>query len=184
MKRILVLFVMVSMYHIVLFGQKKYEMVIEKTDGSEVVIKTEDISRTYFREISEGGGNDNQGGGDDNQGGNQGNVDNPSALVGIWTQYHQEYTTGSYLGYYIGIKLDANGEAAYTEWGNNDTPNWNYTGGGKWSASGGVLTIYAPNGSVVYSSAYSLSSDGKTITFIGDTTEGHFSTLKGEFTKQ
>ena len=45
MKRIIVLFVMVSMYHIVLFGQRKYEMVIEKTDGSEVVIKTEDISR-------------------------------------------------------------------------------------------------------------------------------------------
>jgi len=180
MKRIIVLFVMVSMYHIVLFGQRKYEMVIEKTDGSEVVIKTEDISRTYFREISEGGGNDNQGGGDDNQGGNQGNVDNPSALVGIWTQFHQ----GSATAWYIGIKLDANGEAAYTEWDIKKSPNWNYTGGGKWSASGGVLTIYAPNGSVVYSSAYSLSSDGKTITFIGDTTEGHFSTLKGEFIKQ
>ena len=106
---------------------------------------------------------------------------NTSALVGVWTQFHKEE---AFVGYYIGCKLDADGNAAYSEWNYGETPNWNYTGGGKWSASGGVLTVYAPNGSVVYSSAYSLSSDGKTITFIGDTTEGHFSTLKGEFIKQ
>lgn len=129
---------------------------------------------------SQGGGNDDQGGG---QGGNQGNVDNPDELVGIWAQYHQEYTTGSYLGYYIGIKLDANGDAAFSEWGNNDTPNWTYTGGATWYVNGGVLTVYAPNGSLAYSSAYELSSDGKTITFEGDTSGGHFDSLKGEFVK-
>ena len=32
------------------FGQKKYEMVIEKTDGTESVFNTEDVARTYFRE--------------------------------------------------------------------------------------------------------------------------------------
>ena len=121
-------------------------------------------------------------GSDDDDGKNGSN--NTSALVGIWAQYHQEYTTGSYLGHYIGIKLDANGEAAYTEWGNNDTPNWNYTGGAKWSVKDNVLTITAPNGSVAYSSFFTLSSDGKTITFAGDTTGGHFGTLEGEFTKQ
>lgn len=82
------------------------------------------------------------------------------------------------------IKLDANGEAAYDEWSYNDTPNWSYTGGGKWIVKDNVLTLTAPNGSVAYSSFFTLSSDGKTITFVGDTTEGHFSTLKGEFTKQ
>ena len=180
MKRIIVLLVMVSMYHIVLFGQRKYEMVIEKTDGSEVVIKTEDISRTYFREISEGGGNDNQGGGNDNQGGNQGNVDNPSALVGIWTQFHQ----GSATSWYYGFKLDANGEAAYAEWDIKDSgPNWNYWGGGKWFVKDNVLTMSSPNGSVIYSSIYTLSSDGKTISLVGDTT-GKFGTLKGDFIKQ
>ena len=121
-------------------------------------------------------------GSDDDDGKNKSN--NTSDLVGIWAQYHQEYTTGSYLGHYIGIKLDANGEAAYTEWGNNDTPNWNYTGGAKWSVKDNVLTISAPNGSVAYSSFFTLSSDKKTITFAGDTTGGHYGTLKGEFTKQ
>ena len=32
------------------FAQKKYEMVIEKTDGTESVFNTEDVARTYFRE--------------------------------------------------------------------------------------------------------------------------------------
>lgn len=164
MKRIIVLFALICLYHIVVFGQKKYEMVVEKTDGTEIVVNTEDIVRTYFRERNEGGN------------------DVPSELVGIWAQYHQGYNGG--ISYYIGIKLDANGEAAYTEWGENNTPNWTYTGGAKWSVCGGVLTITAPNGSVAYSSAYTLSSDGKTITFAGDTTNGHFSTLEGEFVKQ
>lgn len=54
MKRITLLFALVCLYHIAVFGQKKYEMVIEKTDGSTIVIKTEDIVRTYFREITSG----------------------------------------------------------------------------------------------------------------------------------
>lgn len=169
MKRIALLLALVGLYHIAVFGQKKYEMVVEKTDGTEIVVNTEEIVRTFFRERTDSDNNSS---------------DPYSELVGIWTQYHQEYTTGSYLGHYIGLKLDANGEAAYTEWGNNATPNWTYTGGAKWSVSGGVLTIIAPNGSIAYSSAYKLSSDGKTITFEGDTTNGHFSTLKGEFIKQ
>lgn len=53
MKRILVLFTLVSLYHIVAFGQKKYEMVVEKTDGTKIIANTEDIVRTYFRERKE-----------------------------------------------------------------------------------------------------------------------------------
>jgi len=53
MKRIAVLFAIICLYHITVFGQKKYEMVIEKTDGTEIVINTEDIVRTYFRERTE-----------------------------------------------------------------------------------------------------------------------------------
>jgi len=117
-------------------------------------------------------------GSDDDDSKNKSN--NTSDLVGIWAQYHQ----GSATAWYYGIKLDANGEAAYTEWDIKESPNWNYTGGAKWSVKDNVLTITAPNGSVAYSSFFTLSSDGKTITFAGDTTVGHFGTLEGEFTKQ
>ncbi len=104
---------------------------------------------------------------------------NSSALVGIWTQFHEEE---AFVGYYIGIKLDANGDAAYSEWSYGKTPVWD--GGGKWIVKDNVLTVTVPNGSVVYSSFFTLSSDGKTITFAGDTTRGHFETIKGEFIKQ
>lgn len=58
MKRIFVLLAVVSLCQAMAFGQKKYEMVIEKTDGSEIVINVEDIIRTHFRErdSSPGGG--------------------------------------------------------------------------------------------------------------------------------
>ena len=118
--------------------------------------------------------------GSDDDGKNKSN--NTSALVGIWAQFHEEE---AFVGYYIGIKLDANGEAAYDEWSYGKTPNWNYTGGGKWSVKDNVLTVTYPNGSVAYSSFFTLSSDGKTITFAGDTTGGHYhNILVGEFTKQ
>lgn len=113
---------------------------------------------------------------DNNNGGGH-----PNELVGIWAQFHKEE---AFVGYYYGIKLDANGDAAYTEWSYGKTPNWNYTGGGKWSVKDNVLTITAPNGSVAYSSFFTLSSDGNTISLSGDTTEGHFSTLEGDFVKQ
>ena len=87
-------------------------------------------------------------GSDDDDSKNKSN--NTSDLVGIWAQYHQ----GSATAWYYGIKLDANGEAAYTEWDIKESPNWNYTGGAKWSVKDNVLTITAPNGSVAYSSFF------------------------------
>lgn len=48
------LMAIISLVQIGSFGQKKYEMVIEKTDGTETVINVEDILRTYFREKDDG----------------------------------------------------------------------------------------------------------------------------------
>lgn len=48
------LMAIISLVQIGSFGQKKYEMVIEKTDGTETVINVEDIVRTYFREKDDG----------------------------------------------------------------------------------------------------------------------------------
>lgn len=48
------LLAIISLVQIGSFGQKKYEMVIEKTDGTETVINVEDILRTYFREKDDG----------------------------------------------------------------------------------------------------------------------------------
>ena len=56
MKRIITLLALVGMCHLVASAQKKYEMVIEKTDGTETVINVEDIVRTYFRERTDGPG--------------------------------------------------------------------------------------------------------------------------------
>lgn len=56
MKRILLSFIAISLFCITLPAQKKYEMVVEKTDGSETVFNVEDVVRTYFRELSGGGG--------------------------------------------------------------------------------------------------------------------------------
>ena len=102
-----------------------------------------------------------------------------SALVGIWTQYH----TGTGTNWYLGFKLDIDGQAAYTEWDYKRTPDWGYMSGAKWIANDGVLTIYNPVGNIEYSSHYFLSSDGQTITLAADIYEGHFGTLKGDFKK-
>ena len=54
MKRLFLLCAVIGLCHFDVFCQKKYEMVIEKTNGEEVVINTEDIVRTYFRERNGG----------------------------------------------------------------------------------------------------------------------------------
>ena len=49
MKRIITLLAIVCLYSTLAFSQKKYELVIEKTDGTEITVNSEDIVRTYFR---------------------------------------------------------------------------------------------------------------------------------------
>ena len=50
MKRIITLLAIVALCQFSAFGQKKYEMVVEKTDGTEIIVNVDDIVRTYFRE--------------------------------------------------------------------------------------------------------------------------------------
>lgn len=47
---------MLALFSALSFGQKKYEMVIEKTDGTESVFSTEDVVRSYFREKNQNHG--------------------------------------------------------------------------------------------------------------------------------
>ena len=58
MKKITQIILLLSLCCIPSWGQKKYEMVVEKTDGTETVFNVEDISRTYFRERENGDEND------------------------------------------------------------------------------------------------------------------------------
>jgi len=53
MKRIVTLLFIVGLCQLTVCGQKKYEMVVEKTDGTEITVNLEDIVRTYFRERTE-----------------------------------------------------------------------------------------------------------------------------------
>ncbi len=103
--------------------------------------------------------------GDD--GGNGNNSSNrhgiSSSLVGVWAQEH----TTSILRYYLGFKLDANGNVSYFEWNYNEEPDWNYDTGGRWTVTDNVFSVYEPDGSLAFSSQFSLSEDKNSITFIG-----------------
>lgn len=147
------------------------------------IINVADIVEMIMHENQNKNDNSGENPGDnpsDNPSDNPGNNNSTNALVGIWTQYH----TGGATAWYYGMKLDANGEAAYSEWDTKSSPNWTYTGGGSWIVSGSTLTLYTPKGAVAYSSSFTLSEDGTTITLNGDTTGGHMSTLVGDFIKQ
>lgn len=52
MKRHALTLALICLFCSSIWSQKKYEMVIEKTDGTETVIPTSDIVRTFFREIA------------------------------------------------------------------------------------------------------------------------------------
>jgi hypothetical protein len=57
MKRLTTLLAILTFTSIMAFAQKTYEMVVETNDGSSTVFNTVNIKRTYFRERT-GGGND------------------------------------------------------------------------------------------------------------------------------
>ena len=50
MKRIVFLLAVVSLCKTMAFGQKQYEMVIEKSDGSEIVVNVKEVISVSFRE--------------------------------------------------------------------------------------------------------------------------------------
>lgn len=96
MKRVL-LFVFVCMCQMMVFGQKEYEMVVKKTNGTEVVINVEDIERTFFRERT--------------------NSSNPEevSVIGEWMECTPDGT----------LKDDATGnEVMHLRFYSNDTADW------------------------------------------------------------
>ena len=50
MKKMITMLIIVGLSQMIAFSQQKYEMVIEKTDGTRLFINIEDHVRTYFRE--------------------------------------------------------------------------------------------------------------------------------------
>lgn len=97
MKRLIILFSIISLCQLASMGQKKYEMVIEKKDGTSVVIKTEDINRTFFREVTEDSGNTDNDDSTPNT-----NVD-LNMLCGKWEAVYQ-HTLSSTTDY--GLEVD------------------------------------------------------------------------------
>ena len=102
---------------------------------------------------------------------------NVTALVGTWTQQHNNYV--------IGIKLTANGKAYYNEWGTGEELNFNNV-----STPANVkfteTTIRITHSQVPgYYEEYSyiLSEDGKSITFTLLDWEKDNHGLSGTFTK-
>lgn len=100
MKRVIILAI-ICFCQISVFSQKKYEMVVEKNDGTEFVINVEDILRTYFRERKDNNDNNN----------------NATALVGTWVKDYDEIGV-------IGIKFTIDGKAYYNEWSKWEQPNF------------------------------------------------------------
>lgn len=56
MKKIILFLAFAALNQVCALAQTKYEMVIEKTDGSEVTVNVEEIRRTFFRKLNTGGG--------------------------------------------------------------------------------------------------------------------------------
>ncbi|MBQ8457504.1 MAG: hypothetical protein IJ540_07875 [Prevotella sp.] len=108
-------------------------------------------------------------GDDDDPDGGGGN----SALVGTWTKYER----GGATSWYIGIRLNGNGSASYTEWDSKESPRWP-SNSGKWIATETTLTVYEPDGDIMFSCQYSLSEDGQSLYLSGNRT------YEGSYTKQ
>lgn len=84
MKKITLLIMLSVLCNLIALGQKKYEMVIEKKDGTSIAIKTEDIKRTFFREIQ------SEEGGDTGNTGDTGSKIDVSLLYGTWKCLSEE----------------------------------------------------------------------------------------------
>lgn len=150
MKRITLLFALVCLYHIAVFGQKKYEMVIEKTDGSTIVVKTEDIARTYFREIEE---NNN----------NEGDGEHDARLIGTWWDADTKEPCG--------FIFEANGRYYYDEWKLPQEGFTNINSQGTWSTNDNYITTVRDDGKSE-TLRYEFSSDGQTLFFYEQSSEG------------
>ena len=155
MKKIIALFALMCLSHIIVLGQKKYEMVVEKTDGTEIVIKTEDIVRTYFRVCTE-----------DDNGNDDSTLD--SRLVGIW--YEQD---GQYIH---GFCFEADGTGWKGEWRIGSQEEHKAR---TWEVQGNRLLIYR-NGDLSDDFIYSISADGMILS-LTETQDGR---PRGDYIKQ
>jgi hypothetical protein len=160
-KRFLLLIMLVSLGNALCFGQKTYEMVVEKTDGTETVIPVSDIVRTYFREVSNSG---DQGGG---QGGGQ-------DIVGIWIMDDEVNHR-----YSCGWKFNSDGKCVFGEWEYKGTPRFRDDFGIPWSVSGNILYISA--GSESASFTYTITDGGNTLVLVATSTGDDYSEMAGTY---
>lgn len=146
MKKLLTLFVLVALLQFKAFGQK-YEMVIEKVDGSEVVFNTEDISRIYFRVQNQQEDNNKETTNDD--------------IVGKWFKTSVDHVAA--------WKFNSDGTCMYSEWGINNEEYFSSDPEdlGKWSINGDQLNTrwtYSDGDYDDYTFTFSISDDGSTLT--------------------
>lgn len=156
-KRFLLLIMLVSLGNALCFGQKTYEMVVEKTDGTETVIPVSDIVRTYFREVSNSG----------DQGGDQ-------DLVGIWIMDDEVNHR-----YSCGWKFNSDGKCVFGEWEYKGTPRFRDDFGIPWSVSGNILYISA--GSESASFTYTITDGGNTLVLVATSTGDDYSEMAGTY---
>ena len=166
-KRFLLLIMLVSLGNALCFGQKTYEMVVEKTDGTETVIPVSDIVRTYFREVSNSG---DQGG---DQGGGQGGDQD---IVGIWIMDDEVNHR-----YSCGWKFNSDGKCVFGEWMYKGTPRFREDDLGlpSWSVSGNILYISA--GSESASFTYTITDGGNTLVLVATSTGDDYSEMAGTY---
>ena len=160
-KRFLLLIMLVSLGNALCFGQKTYEMVVEKTDGTETVIPVSDIVRTYFREVSNSG----------DQGGDQGGDQD---LVGIWIMDDEVNHR-----YSCGWKFNSDGKCVFGEWEYKGTPSFKDDFGIPWSVSGNILYISA--GSESASFTYTITDGGNTLVLVATSTGDDYSEMAGTY---
>ena len=159
MKKISLLLAILSLCNIALWGQKKYEMVIEKTDGSSVVINVEEIVRTYFRVIE--GTDDPQGTTDESR---------DSRFIGTW---YQESSDGEDITAY---RFEADGKCYYNEWMKKQGAQ-PLKERGTWSTKDDFITIDLLKGGQDIR-RYEFSSDGSTFYWYTKDSNGEY-TKKG-----
>ena len=160
-KRFLLLIMLVSLGNALCFGQKTYEMVVEKTDGTETVIPVSDIVRTYFREVSNSG----------DQGGDQGGGQD---IVGIWIMDDEVNHR-----YSCGWKFNSDGKCVFGEWQYKGTPRFRDEFGIPWSVSGNILYISA--GSESASFTYTITDGGNTLVLVATSTGDDYSEMAGTY---
>lgn len=105
MKRIITLLIAICLYNVATFAQKKYEMVVEKTGGTETAFNVEDVKRTYFRERNDGSGSSQ----DNDEGGTSQNIN----LIGTWCYGESEEDALGDLKNIEGWTFRSNGTCKY-----------------------------------------------------------------------